>query len=426
MNLMNNGKIVVGYDLCDNYSQISYCIVDGDTVETLSSVAGTEVFRIPTVLCKRVGVNQWFYGQEAIRYTQENEGILIKNLLKYALDGEPLQIDGKSLNPIALLALFMKRSLAMLSQVSSMGKIAAMMITCEEMNQKMLDVLNQVVANLGLKTDKIFFQSHTESFYNYMIRQPEELWRMQTLLCEYRYDTIRTYRMECNKQTTPVTVFIEEAEYPFVPYEPELETDRQSLDKLQSMDQAFLELSGQLCTNRMISSVYLIGEHFGEEWMKESLKYLCKGRRVFQGNNLYSKGACFCLLERLRESEVGKNHVFLGNEKLKSNIGMKILRRGKESYFALLDAGCNWFEAEMQLEFYLSEGNSVELVITSLLEKNSRIAQIVLEDLPEGISRLKMHLYLRDAKHLIVEIEDLGFGVFREATRGTWKEEMEI
>lgn len=426
MKLLNNEKIVVGYDLCDGYSQISYCVLGSDNVETLSSVAGAEVFSIPTVLCKREGVNQWFYGKEAIRYAQENQGILIENLLKLALDGEPLQIEGSSFEPAAMLTLFMKRSLGMLSQVSSVDRIAAMMITCERVDHETLEILNYVVSNLGLKTDRIFFQSHTESFYNYMIRQPEELWRFQSLLCEYRENTIHTYRMECNKYTTPIVAFIDEAEYTFVSYEPMPESEKLREDKMRRMDEAFSELVQQLCENRLISSVYLIGEDYSEEWMKESLKYLCKGRRVFQGNNLYSKGACFALLERIQASDVGKAHVFLGNEKLKANVGMKILRRGEESYFALLDAGGNWFEAEAELEFYINNEKYVELVITSLVGRSSKLVRILLEELPEGISRLKIRLYLTDENRLVVEVSDLGFGVFRESTNRVWKEELDI
>lgn len=426
MKLLNNEKVVIGYDLCDDYSQISYCILGSDNVETLSSVAGAEVYSIPTVLCKREGVNQWFYGKEAIRYAEENQGVLIENLLSLAVDGEPIQIEGNSFQPAALLALFLKRSLGLVSQVSSVDRIAALMITCDRIEHEMLEVLSHVVSNLGLKTDRIYFQSHTESFYNYMIQQPEELWRFQSLLCDYRDNVVRVYRMECNKYTTPIVVFIEKEEYPFVTYEPMPETEPLRLEKQQRMDEEFLELTRQLCQNQLISSIYLIGEHYSEEWMRESLRYLCKGRRVFQGNNLYSKGACFSLLERMEGSVAGRTHVFLGNEKLKSNIGMKILRRGKESYFALLDAGGNWFEAENQLEFYIDNEKYIELVITSLLGRNSKIARIMLEELPEGISRLKAHLYLKDEGHLVVEIEDLGFGVFRDATHHVWKEEIEL
>lgn len=426
MKLLNNEKIVVGYDLCDGFSQISYCVAGSDTVETLSSVAGAEVYRIPTVLCKREGANQWFYGKEAVRYAQENGGILIENLLSLALDGEPLQIEGRSFQPEALLTLFLKRSLGMLSQVSSVGRIAAMMITCESLDARTLEVLSQAVPNLGLKTDRVAFQGHTESFYHYMLRQPEELWRFQTLLCEYRENTIGVYRMECNKYTTPVVAYIREEEHPFLSYEPMPEAEHLRNDRLRRMDKEFAALADVLCENQMISSVYLIGEHFGEEWMQESLRILCKGRRVFQGNNLYSKGACYGMLERLQESEVGKSHVFLGREKLTSNVGMKVQRRGQESYLALLDAGTNWFEAVNELEFYVKEDRAVELVLTSLIGRSGRIARILLEELPEGISRLRLRVSMEDEKRLAVELEDLGFGIFREASHRVWKEEIEL
>ena len=250
-----------------------------------------------------------------------------------------------------------------------------------------------------------------ESFYYYNLYQPEELWRHKTILCEYGDASIRTYCMECNRHTTPVVAYMEEREFPF----PVPESD----EKMQ-------EIAKKLCENQMISSVYLIGEAFSRDWMKESLRYLCKGRRVFQGNNLFSKGACYGMMERLTPGENGKNHVFLGKDKLKSNIGMKVLRQGEESYQALLDAGINWYEAKNTMEFYLLEGRAVEILITSLTGKGNRIARIVPEELQEGIIRLRISVEMRDDTHLKVELEDLGFGTFRAATHHIWKEEIEL
>ena len=332
-------------------------------------------------------------------------------LLKLARDGEPVQIDGAPIDPVALLTLFLKRSLGLLSQVTNTERIGALMITCEELDHRMLEVLTAATEGLHLKTDQICFQSHVESFYYYNLYQPEELWRHKTILCEYGDASIRTYCMECNRHTTPVVAYMEEREFPF----PVPESD----EKMQ-------EIAKKLCENQMISSVYLIGEAFSRDWMKESLRYLCKGRRVFQGNNLFSKGACYGMMERLTPGETGKNHVFLGKDKLKSNIGMKVLRQGEESYQALLDAGINWYEAKNTMEFYLLEGRAVEILITSLTGKGNRIARIVPEELQEGIIRLRISVEMRDDTHLKVELEDLGFGTFRAATHHIWKEEIEL
>lgn len=412
MRLPGSEKVIVGYDLGNKYAQIS-CYVTGseEEIRTLSSVAGSSVYTIPLALSKRQGVNQWFYGSEAIRYAGEEEGILVENLLKLARDGEPVQIDGTPIDPVALLTLFLKRSLGLLSQVTNAERIGALMITCEELDHRMLEVLTAATEGLHLKTDQICFQSHVESFYYYNLYQPEELWRHKTILCEYGDASIRTYCMECNRHTTPVVAYMEEREFPF----PVPESD----EKMQ-------EIAKKLCENQMISSVYLIGEAFSRDWMKESLRYLCKGRRVFQGNNLFSKGACYGMMERLTPGENGKNHVFLGKDKLKSNIGMKVLRQGEESYQALLDAGINWYEAKNTMEFYLLEGRAVEILITSLTGKGNRIARIVPEELQEGIIRLRISVEMRDDTHLKVELEDLGFGTFRAATHHIWKEEIEL
>lgn len=412
MRLPGSEKVIVGYDLGNKYAQIS-CYVTGseEEIRTLSSVAGSSVYTIPLALSKRQGVNQWFYGSEAIRYAGEEEGILVENLLKLARDGEPVQIDGAPIDPVALLTLFLKRSLGLLSQVTNTERIGALMITCEELDHRMLEVLTAATEGLHLKTDQICFQSHVESFYYYNLYQPEELWRHKTILCEYGDASIRTYCMECNRHTTPVVAYMEEREFPF----PVPESD----EKMQ-------EIAKKLCENQMISSVYLIGEAFSRDWMKESLRYLCKGRRVFQGNNLFSKGACYGMMERLTPGENGKNHVFLGKDKLKSNIGMKVLRQGEVSYQALLDAGINWYEAKNTMEFYLLEGRAVEILITSLTGKGNRIARIVPEELQEGIIRLRISVEMRDDTHLKVELEDLGFGTFRAATHHIWKEEIEL
>ena len=80
-----NSKMIVGYDLGQSNSQISYYSADTTKVVTAASVAGTQIYNIPTVLCKKYGVNQWLYGKEALRAATADEGILVDNLVSLAL-----------------------------------------------------------------------------------------------------------------------------------------------------------------------------------------------------------------------------------------------------------------------------------------------------------------------------------------------------
>ena len=69
-NASGNDRVVIGYDLDDYNAQISYCPLNSYDAETVSSVMGNQIYDIPTVLCKRLEVNQWYYGREALRQAE--------------------------------------------------------------------------------------------------------------------------------------------------------------------------------------------------------------------------------------------------------------------------------------------------------------------------------------------------------------------
>ncbi|MBQ7775842.1 MAG: hypothetical protein IJ379_07965 [Lachnospiraceae bacterium] len=411
----SNEKIIIGYDLANACSQISYSYInEAGSVATVASVAGEENFDIPTVLCKKCGINQWLFGKDALRFCEEypEQGILIDNLLQLALGGETVQLEGKGYEPEALLTLFVKRSLGLLAGISSLDKIEALMFTCEELTPRMLEVLDIVSQGLGLKATEIRYQDYLESYYGYMLYQPSDLWLYSSFLYDYRGESIRLLKLETNKHTTPEVVYITREEKAFA-----------------GEDIEFLELARESMDSERISSVYLIGEKFAGGWMVESLKYLCEGRRVFQGNNLYSKGACFCLQERLESSEAGRKHVFLGKDKLKANVGMKVLKRGEDAYFALLDAGIDWFEIDYECEVYLQDEDMLELQVTPLINTTVKNIQIPLEGLglKEGeATRIFMHFTLKQENVLCIEIEDLGFGCFRTPVETKWMKEITL
>lgn len=414
-------KMVVGYDLGEHFSQISYCPLDGLEPETVSSVAGTEQYNIPTLLCKRKGVGQWYYGKEALKYAGE-EGILVEELLTLALRGEDVMVEGEAFDPVALLTLFVKRSLSLLGLSLSVNQIEAFMFTVEELTPRMVDVLTQVAAGLQLKAAHISFQSHLESFYYYTLHQDRELRAQDVMIFEYN-TFLRIIRLECNQRTTPKVVVINQKEYPEmkrVVWDQEEEARKR---QEQALDQSFLRLAEDRLKDRQVSTIFLLGDGFKEGWPSASLHFLCRNRRVFQGNNLYSKGACYGMQERLLPSPEGKAHVYLGQDKLKSNIGMKALRRGEDSYYAILDAGTNWYEAFSDFNVILESGNTVDFIITPLTGGNVVEKTVTLEGLPQrpkNTTRLSIHMEMTAVDKATVTVEDLGFGELFPSSGKGW------
>jgi len=419
-----NNRYMVGYDLGKYDSQISYCSLFDQKVETAPVVAGSEQYNIPTVLCKRNEVNQWFYGREAIRNAEQGEGILVSDFVEKAYEGEIIEVEGREYEAVALLTLFMKRSLGLLNMITSLDKIEILVITVRELDAKMIAVLEQVVTGLGLKTQRIFFQSYKESFYYYMLHQPTELWLGEPMIFDWQKEKITAYILESNKRTIPTVTFACETEFSMALHEQE-----------EKLDQNFYEIASSIIQNREVSSTFLIGDGFQKHGLEMSLRYLCRGgRRTFKGNNLYSKGAAYGALERLCPSKKGKEYVFLGIQKLKSNLGLQMMRNGEESYKTLLDAGVNWYDAKASCQFYLESGNKVHIAVTPLtnIEATQKLGgkypviyeEIVLEGLPERVkrtTRLELRAVMSDVQTVEIEIEDLGFGEIVKPTHQIWK-----
>ena len=383
----NNAKMVIGYDLGRQFSQVSYYAVGDADPCTVSPVAGTEQYNIPTVLCKRVGVSQWYYGKEALK-NQGEEGILVDHLLEKALQGEEVLVEETTFDPVALLTLFIKRSLATLNMQVSLNRAEVFMFTVEELTPRMVEVLGKVVSGLQLKCPQICFQSHIESFYYYMLHQQAELWRVDWA-----------------------------------------EDEAQRMAQQQELDAQF----GQLCESCLhetdVSTVFLIGEGFKEGWTRESLKILCHNRRVFQGNNLYSKGACYAGMEKLNPQESTREYVYLGEDKLKSNIGMRALRRGEDSYLAILDAGVNWYEAKTDFDLILESGNVLCFTITPLTGENIMDKTVTLDGLPERprcTTRLRIHAEMTAIHTLTLEITDMGFGELFKSSGRAWTHTLQV
>lgn len=421
---IHKGSILAGYDLGNDFSQISYCVYGEDEVESVATVIGTKQYHIPTVLCKRKGVNQWLYGKDALKNSEEEESTLVTDLIELARKGEMITIEEEDFDPIALLTLFIKRSLALLSFIVPVENIAALMFTVDNLDDRMVEVLAKAAVNLNLKTTHIYFQSHTESFYYFVLHQPEELWNYQVLACEHNGMRLKTYRMERNKKTTPIVVLIEEKTYDTLMLPKEEEEEEIKADSYALADEKFLNILQEICADRIVSSAYLLGDGFRDGWAKKSLQFLCRNRRAFQGNNLFCKGACYGLLEKIEPGTAGKENIFLGPDKLKSNIGMNVLRRGKESYYALLDAGENWYEVHKECEFILpSEEHAVSFMITPLTGRQVQVKEISLEGAPvreNAFSRYAMEVRMVSAERVEIKITDLGFGELFPASKKVW------
>ena len=408
-------RIIIGYDMSTEYAQISYMGMQDNMPSTVTLTDGREDFNIPTCLFKRKEVNQWFFGREAVNYSAVEEGTMVNDLWEHALVGDKLKIGDDEFDHTALLALFIKRSLGLLRNIGK-DRIAGIMFTVPDLTKRAIEVLEDVEGLLGLEHTKVFFEGRQESIFYYVIHQQKELWKQDVLVYDFSGRNIVGYHFAINRHTTPRVAVVDETVYPIV---------ASDINK----DEEFREVVASDTSKDVISGAFLIGAGFDEEWCHASLKELCRGRRVFKGNNLYSKGACYAIRERLVNTDMNQSMIFLGKDKLRSNVGMRVMRAGEESYFAVLDGGDSWFDASREFDVILQQGNTFEIIITPLDGKNARNIEIVLDGLTERepkTSRLHMKVFMESEDRLRVCATDMGFGEFYPTTYQLFTKQIDL
>ena len=69
---MNKDRYVIGYDLNNDYVQMSFCRIDSDNPETFSASEEQEQYNIPLAICRKRSTGQWLVGEDAMECADDS------------------------------------------------------------------------------------------------------------------------------------------------------------------------------------------------------------------------------------------------------------------------------------------------------------------------------------------------------------------
>ena len=423
------GKYILGYDLNDSMSQISYFELNESVPETVASDAEEERLGIPTVLSKRKGVAQWEFGTAAIKASQTGTATLVDQLLNFAASGAKMEIEGEAYDATDLLILFVRRSLNLLSMVLTPSEVECMIITVASLEGRLVDVVERIANAMPVDRDKIIIQTYEESIYYYLLHQPKDLWERDVCVFDYSGPHLKAYELWMNRATTPVVAFVDRTDFNEIKMPKYMMKEEESIEKADRIDEMILQISHDYFANKSVGTVFLLGEGFEGGWCNKTLKFMCMGKRVFQGRNMYSKGACYCGKDKAHPCDLNKEYVFLGPDKLKFNLGLNMVVAGEEEYIAVADAGENWYDSGVTYDLVLGETKKVPLIMTPLDGKGAEEIEIELSGLPDRpakASRLRLTVSFESENRMKIEVQDLGFGEFFPSTGKKWEKIIEF
>lgn len=399
--------VYVGIDLNDRYAMISYYKLNMDEPETVSTIAGSEIYQIPTLLAKRKGLGQWYYGDDARKMAKTSEVICVDALLKRAVNGETIRIEDESYEALDLLALFLKKIMDLPKKLGNVFECDKLILSVERLSKENMEAFWKIAPKLGFLPEQFMVIDHKESFYYFALSQPSSLWLHDVFLFENDGKNIFYYGLKRNTRTMPQVVSIREG-------------IRNPVD--EDKDREFLGIIQRAFENQIVSTVYLVGEGFEGGWMKESLTYLCRGRRAFMGNNLYCKGACYAGF--IRDHGEEWRFIYMGENEMKFNLSLKVRERGELAFHTLISAGRNWFESKGECEVILAGEAEIDFWKQLPNSREAVIETLELTDLPsrpERTTRLRITATPVSDEKIEVQIRDLGFGEIYRSTDKTWK-----
>ena len=408
-------NLILGFDFGENYSQL--CCYDRNVRDAVSlpEKAGSDVMLIPTKLGKALDHEEWQAGSDARKFAGDQNGVLLDRIYEICIGANPCMVEQREYTPGELLGIFLREVLKKAGIDHPELQIAGIMITTKRLTRPFVENVRYAYSLLGIPRGRAYLQEYDESFYYHTMYQKPELWSRKVALFHFEGDEVAFSSLSISRKTKPASVTVKRGA--------RVHLGRKPMDR----DRDFGHLISEVTGTEIYSSAYLVGDGFDQSWAGNSLKLLAKNQRhIFGGNNLFAKGACYGAREKVEERML-KGYLFLGNDLVRSNIGMDMIINGSPAYYPLITSGVNWYEAEKECELILDETDELVFVVSSMEEGKTNRYTMKLSGLPKRPRKTtRIHLKLEYDSPVTCQItaEDLGFGEMFPATHKVWHETM--
>lgn len=412
-------NLIVGLDLCDTYTQLSVFNKKTGEPETIN-------LTIPTALGIRTDKKEWLFGEEAYLCEERQEGIVIDKLLEKICEGNEIDIFSVKFTPTALMEKYLRKCLQILKQFFPTETILMICITLKRTNEVLREGIVSALEALGLGTDRVMIQSHVQSYGYFALNQPKELWMNDIGLFDLDEEGLTYQQISVDRKSSPMLAAIKVKEL-----KEELDYEQvigaKEKEEKERLNYFFLNIAKNILYRQYVTTLYVTGKGFEGKWADYALKELCSGRRVFKGQNLYSKGACYAAYRQAFEKVY--DFVLIDDEMITMDITIKCFNSGNISDILLIKGALPWYNAKNTREFILDDLSSVTLNLKDRLKYQVREETIELTGIPERpdkTTRVELQVSFLNKDTIKVIVKDKGFGGLYPSSNKIWSKEIII
>lgn len=405
--------LIIGIDIGKEYTQICYYDRKAEEARSLSMKVGASQYEAPGCICYRSVQKDYCVGLEAEYFAREKGGIMVGNIYDICRKEEAVQVAGEERKPAELFSYFLREILKFLGIQDIVKNTKCLCITSPELNAVQVRNYQEACSLAGFPEEKYMLMDYGESFYYYALGQKRETWNRSVGWYAFSGDTVDFRKLTINGASRPVLVKLED------PVSTKLDPEN------EIRDVEFCRFVSKTLGKELFSSVQITGKGFDQQWAQQSVKILChQGRKVFYGNNLFAKGACIAVKDRLEDRKL-KGYRYLSDSLVVADVGMDMRVMGSPAYYPLIEGGSNWYECGAGCELILDDTKELVFTVSLPDETEKKRVAMALDGLPERpnrTTRLALTLKYVSPKECEVTVRDLGFGEMYPSSGKVWKE----
>lgn len=414
--------LLVGIDLGKEITQINcFDFTTYEPVPIGRKRDGERSYEIPTALAINPSRGEWYWADEDI--PSEEQIIRIKYLLADVVRDKVITVGDYSVESYQVLKRFIVKVLSILKEYYPGERIRKLVVTLADKKEVLVEYLHRIGGEIGLPENALVVQNHRQSYMYYAISQPKELWVNNVGMFELDGDRLLYSQIDIDRKTVPFIIGVTQKDL-----SDGVEWERMAREGDEQISYAFLNAAGAALHKQYVTTVYVTGKDFEKRWANDALKELCTGRRVFRGQNLFTRGACYAARELAGEGKL-EDCLFLDEEMIASNISLRLYRDAEIQDVLMVKAGTMWNEVDASVDVIPDDEDEIQITVQNVLKREVRAHMLSLSGFSgreNKMTRFTIRMRFADSKTCIVTLKDNGFGEFCPGSNRVWERYISI
>ncbi len=395
-----------------------------DINTTLVYYNDTKIYKYPSTICKDKNTDNWLVGEEAYESLLSGSGYIYDKLLSMTDKDQFVIIEDIKYYGIDLLQIYLSILIdkSLRDANSYPDKIV---VSIPYIKSSLVEKIVKCLNNLGYLKANILVISRAEAFIYYTLSKDKEIWNNRVALFDLSNQNFVYYELKIKRLSRTSIVYAESKKM----------EESINIDLLNNkagaklVDKILTDTAKKLIDKKRFSSIILTGKGFEKlDWAKDFLALLCEKRRVYFEGDIFAVGASVKALELSNKKDLF-NITCICDGRLDTSIGINVEKEHEAMEFNLFKAGDRWYDLDSELRIIPDSVDELEISLLPIEQKRKKIVKIKLDflkDRPNKTKRIDVKTKFKDARTMVLDISDAGFGDFYPKTDAGFMQEVDL